>query len=154
MASINSKVNALRGIKAKVSENKILVLGEFLSLEDFRAYCKLTLMKKGSMVPNFTFKKSIELAILSSINSDIRAFGEKNVKVFLNNEVFILTGLFSSESSKKTIISYLDSLLPNYVDSTKLISNLSNLPSSLTNLPNLISNLPNRPRPGRGDEQI
>lgn len=120
LASIKSKVNALRGIKAKVSDNKILVLGEFLSLEDFRAYCKLTFMKKGSMVPNYTFKKSIELAVLSSINSDMRAFGEKNVRVFLNNEVFILTGLFSSESSKKTIISYLDSLLPNYVDSTKV----------------------------------
>lgn len=115
---IARSLNNISGIRHQLKNGKIIIMGNIDSLEVFRKLVPIVAARPNLFFPIFKISKTVENAILQSIQSDMRLYGEKDLTILNKGGLYFLSGVPSSSAGKVRVWSFLSAIIPNIVDST------------------------------------
>lgn len=110
------KINKIVGLKASAGGAKIVIIGEIKSFDNFMALSKIIAANPTLFFPAYDIPMKFEIPIISALQSDLRLFGERNLKIINRRGVLTLIGVPSSAVGKVKAWNYLSGLVPNIVD--------------------------------------
>ncbi|MBX9838641.1 MAG: hypothetical protein K2X69_10060 [Silvanigrellaceae bacterium] len=111
-------LNQIFGIKYQIKNGKIILLGHISDYESFRKLVVAVVSKPNVFFPAFSFSKEIEHVVFKSLQSDLKLFGERDLRILNKSGLYSLSGVPSSPIGKNKSWQFLSALIPNLIDST------------------------------------
>ena len=110
------KINKIQGIKSHQEGEKIILLGKIESLEDFLQLSQIVSSHPTMYFPAYDIDDKFQNSIVTTINSEFKLYGERNLRIIPRQGLYTVIGVPSSPASKVKIWNYLNGLIPNIVD--------------------------------------
>lgn len=120
--SLRSFLKPIKGLQFIDRNGRTVILGKISKIDDFRHLVKIVAAHPEMFFPAFQIPESLENPILASLQSDLKTFGERNLRILVRNGLFTVTGVPSSPAGRVKIIHFLGGLVPNLVDSMSYFS--------------------------------
>jgi pilus assembly protein CpaC len=114
------KVNAISGLKSSFSGNKILILGEIKGVSQLFELSKIILIEPTLFYPAYKIPSKIENNLISMAQSQLKLFGERNLKIINQQGLYTVIGVPSTPAGKLKAWNYLSAFIPNMVDGMSL----------------------------------
>lgn len=108
-------LKGIPGLRLLSRENRIFIMGELHSFEDFRRLSSIVGGAPELFSAHYHIPKNLESPVLHSMNEDLKVFGERRLSVSVKNGLFVLTGVPLTPTSRQRTTTYLSALIPNVV---------------------------------------
>lgn len=118
LQAVARTLNQISGIKYQIKNGKIILLGHITDYESFRKLVVAVVSKPNVFFPAYSLSKEIENAVFKSIQSDLKLFGERDLRILNKSGLYSLSGVPSSPIGKNKSWQFLSALIPNLIDST------------------------------------
>ncbi|APJ04075.1 pilus assembly protein N-terminal domain-containing protein [Silvanigrella aquatica] len=122
LITISRPLKSIHGIHTQIKNGKIIILGNLDTIEDFRLLVNAVAAHSNSFFPAFSYSKKIENEVIKSVQSDLKLFGEKNLKIINRGGLYTLTGVPTSPLGKQRAWQFLSALIPQIFDATSTMS--------------------------------
>jgi len=117
----------ISGISYRIDNDKIIILGTLSKKDAFRALAKVVSGHPTLFFPAYEISSNIENAVMQSLQTDLALMGEKNLKISINNNLFMVTGVPATPAGRTRALEYLRGLVPHIIDSSSNFSGDSSI---------------------------